>query len=421
MRIRLMCVVAALALVQGVLADRAAGWDFPRGPVSGTGADLQEKLITPMNVGSLTRIWARGKTGAYWGGVTVEAGRLFYGTGYGYRDRNPNLVVARRAATGRLLWSRKLSRPTTSTPVAHGSHVFIFAGADQLHSSGRLYALAARTGRVVWSYGLPGTGYHAPIWPIVHAGVVYMAWDDNRRTVTALDESTGELIWRVRLQQQPGLHLAVADGYLLVGNLAFAPGTGRLLGAFPLPSNGGSVPILTRHAAYEVGTGSDANYQSQIFVRKYPLSCVPGGPVPCRPSWVRTFDGTVQGEVAVTPRHILIPVESNPAAGAGGVIAVGPRRGHLQWAWTGPTGTAGRDVSVGGNVAYLTTWRYYDYRHPRLYAFDTAGCGQPNCPSLGSWATGRQGTSSAASPVIDNGIVYIWNDWQDGVWAFAPS
>jgi outer membrane protein assembly factor BamB len=412
--------LGVLVVAQALCSSSAQAWDFPRGPASGTGANLSEEVITAANVGSLKRVWARGMSGGYSGGVTADAGRVFYGTGYGYLDRNPYLVVARRAATGRLLWSTKLSRPTTSTPVVHDGDVFVFAGADRIHASGRLYALSVRSGRVLWSYGVSGSGYDVPTWPLVHNGLVYMFWHDSDGTMTALDESSGRLVWRIRHQQFNG-QLTFANGYLFNGGRVYAPKTGRFLGTFPEPAQGGSAPILGSDGAYEVGTGEAADGQPHIFVRKYSLTCVPRSTPWCPPVWKRVFDGTTQGAFAVTPHRLLIPVEFNTSTGAGGVLAVGTAAGHPQWKWTAPAGTVGRDVSVGGDVAYLTTWRYSYYQHPRLYAFAAAGCTHPSCSSLGSWATGRQGISFEAAPVIDHGTVFIWNDWQDGVWAFAPA
>ncbi len=88
-------------------------------------------------------------------GAAFLDGRLFRGTGEGN-------VLAYDAATGRKLWSTHIADPTkregiTAAPIAWNGLVFIgTSGSDVYGVRGRVYALDAQSGKVVWeTYTVP--------------------------------------------------------------------------------------------------------------------------------------------------------------------------------------------------------------------------------------------------------------------------
>ena len=88
-------------------------------------------------------------------GAAYLDGRLFRGTGEGN-------VLAYDAATGKKLWSTHIADPAKgesvpSAPIAWNGLVFIgTAGSDRYGVKGRMYALDAMTGKVVWeTYTVP--------------------------------------------------------------------------------------------------------------------------------------------------------------------------------------------------------------------------------------------------------------------------
>lgn len=98
-------------------------------------------------------------------GVAYGDGRLFRGTGDGH-------VLALDAATGRQLWDvviadAKVGESVPMAPVAWNGMVFVGnAGGDNFGVVGRVYALDAATGRVVWQFNtVPDTGAARATWP----------------------------------------------------------------------------------------------------------------------------------------------------------------------------------------------------------------------------------------------------------------
>lgn len=99
-------------------------------------------------------------------GVAYLDGRLF-------RGANDGRVYALDAATGRELWNVRLGSPERgetfpAAPVAWRGRVFIGnAGGDNLGVTGRMMALHAETGGVVWTFDIvPRAGPAAATWPL---------------------------------------------------------------------------------------------------------------------------------------------------------------------------------------------------------------------------------------------------------------
>jgi alcohol dehydrogenase (cytochrome c) len=95
-------------------------------------------------------------------GVAFLDGRLFRGTQDGR-------VIALDAATGRKLWETTIADPKTgesvpAAPIAWQGMVFIGnAGGDRYEGRGRIYALDAGTGKMLWeTYMVPNPGPPAP-------------------------------------------------------------------------------------------------------------------------------------------------------------------------------------------------------------------------------------------------------------------
>jgi eukaryotic-like serine/threonine-protein kinase len=88
-----------------------------------------------------------------------------------------------------------------SSPVASEGRLYV-GSAD-----GNVYALAADTGRIMWSFK---TGQKVRATPTLHNGVVHIgSWDG---TVYALDASTGEARWKTPIGGQIQTTALVADG-----------------------------------------------------------------------------------------------------------------------------------------------------------------------------------------------------------------
>jgi len=98
-------------------------------------------------------------------GVAFEGGRLFRGSGDGH-------VFAIDAKTGRSLWDVAIADPARGetvplAPVAWNGMVFAGnAGGDIFGVTGRVYALSAEDGRVLWQFDVvPDSGPARATWP----------------------------------------------------------------------------------------------------------------------------------------------------------------------------------------------------------------------------------------------------------------
>ncbi len=114
---------------------------------------------------------------------------------------------ALNATTGRQKWAYTTSYDVYSSPAVADGMVYFGAEAN-------LYALNASTGALLWSY--PGG-----IWmngsPTVVDGVVYLGSDSDGEDVFALDASTGALIWSYSTGGGVNGAPAVVNGVVYVG------------------------------------------------------------------------------------------------------------------------------------------------------------------------------------------------------------
>jgi outer membrane protein assembly factor BamB len=101
-------------------------------------------------------------------------------------------VVALDAETGKVRWKVSMA-PTESSPLVVGGLVYV---GDW---SGKLYALNAKSGRVVWTYQTGGKIKDG----VAYAGgrVYFGSYDTN---VYALNARTGKLVWKAGAQQRLG-------------------------------------------------------------------------------------------------------------------------------------------------------------------------------------------------------------------------
>ena len=195
----LVAFVTALALALSIAAiaprsSRAAGGDswpqFQYGPTH-TGFNPAEHILTVDNVGGLSLAWHQ-PVGApiegtplgqpLYGTPIVSGGRVFalgfYGGLFAYRESD-----------GRGLWSASLGVPASSiTPVVYGTRVIAAGG--QWDKGGTVAAFGVGSGRRAWSTHLPDTVDLSS--PVLYGGNVYVGAGG---TLYALSARTGKILW----------------------------------------------------------------------------------------------------------------------------------------------------------------------------------------------------------------------------------
>ncbi|MDX6520471.1 MAG: hypothetical protein QOF08_1076 [Gaiellales bacterium] len=204
---------AAAPLAVAVASD----WTGYLGGPAHTSAS-PETAITPANAASLTRAWlwtppaATGSqpAAALNASPTVASGRVFIGS-------NTGVFYALSETTGKRLWSRNLGHTPSLTCSARGitstatvapdpsrggtATVYVSGGA------GKLFALDASTGAVVWKrqvtpVSTTENAYYAWSSPTLAAGHIYLGLASQcdsplvRGGVVEIDQSTGQVLRR---------------------------------------------------------------------------------------------------------------------------------------------------------------------------------------------------------------------------------
>jgi len=169
-------------------------------------------------------------------GVAYSDGRLFRGTGDAH-------VLAIDAADGKQLWDVSIGDPKKGesvpmAPIASNGLVFVGnAGGDNFGVIGRIYALDAARGRVVWQFNtVPDSGPALATWP--KASPKNPPSGGATWTSYALDESNG-ILYVPAGNPAPDFAHALRPGENLYTNalLALDAKTGRLL-AYVQPLKG---------------------------------------------------------------------------------------------------------------------------------------------------------------------------------------
>ena len=127
-----------------------------------------------------------------------------------------------RDASGGIAWNTfpGFPWPGRGWPAVSDGVVYVSSWDPAFSDDGRLHALAASTGELLWEYEVEGQ----PSWPVALDGVVYVSSSGDR--LYALDASTGELIWEYEgLVSGPP---AVSGGVVYVGSWDPISNDGRL-------------------------------------------------------------------------------------------------------------------------------------------------------------------------------------------------
>jgi polyvinyl alcohol dehydrogenase (cytochrome) len=193
-------VVAAMALLPLGLAPPAmAGWPL-YGHDLANSRHARSAGPSPSQVPSMTQAWTfKSPTGDFTGTPVVSHGVLVAGD-------NGGTVYALDAATGRVIWSKKLGDPIVGTAAIArraGRGGTVYVPIAQIGRP-RLVALSLQRGRTRWETTLirhPGADVFGS--PVYWRGKVYIGTsgpnNDNttaRGSVVALDEQSGAIRWR---------------------------------------------------------------------------------------------------------------------------------------------------------------------------------------------------------------------------------
>jgi outer membrane protein assembly factor BamB len=256
------------------------------------------------------------------------------------RVGGPYRVAALSAATGATLWTFHTAWLIRSSPAVVDGVVYVSS------EDGRMYALDAATGHMVWGTQLEEL-FSVMSTPAVAAGIVYLQAGSN---VVALDAGTGALVWQSDCHGEINSRIAVVDGVVY--------GTGFL---------GGSLSYM---CAWDAATG--------------------------QPIWdVQIETGGVSDFVSdfVTDGRTIYGVASQT------VFALDAGTGAEIWQQDGGAGFS--YLSLANGVLYVGENGAIFYHHRGLVnAFD---------PSTGAllWSDKLDALREVAIPVIADGRLYL--------------
>jgi glucose dehydrogenase len=198
--------LAALAIVTAMTTAGAAmaqsgksDWPQFRHDTRHSGVNLAERMLSPTTVLDLEPAWTFTTGGLVTASPAVVKGVL-------YVPASDGRVYALNATTGVLIWQSVPIEAGYPSPAVVGGRVYVGTGVDFC----RLYALDAATGAVLWSTPEIGGGITSPA---VAGGRVYVG---AGKSLYALDAVTGAFVWTAPIDtifSSP----AVAAGKVYVG------------------------------------------------------------------------------------------------------------------------------------------------------------------------------------------------------------
>lgn len=175
------------------------------------GSNTADQMVA-YDVADGRRLWTSPARLGNWqdGTPSTDAGRVFVGAANG--------LVARDGATGEVLWVHRSAGPshlrqnaTPATPAAVGAVVYMG------FPDGRVTALDAASGSVIWNRTLPGRldfgGVHSS--PAVSGDTVYVG--SNNGSFYALDRASGEIVWEREIGTWVGAGPAISGNAVVFG------------------------------------------------------------------------------------------------------------------------------------------------------------------------------------------------------------
>ena len=198
--IALVCLVVMLFVSTVAAIAQAQGWKEFGGPRRNFTVDVKGLAASWPATGP-RQLWKR-ELGEGFSPVAADAKRLYTM----YQRGDEEVVIAMNAADGATLWQQAYTAPITvnmsrapgprATPLVVDDMVFTIG------ATGKLHALRARDGEVIWTHDLHGTlkghvqdEYYAAS-PIAYRDTIIVPVGGAGRSVMAFNQKTGAIAWQ---------------------------------------------------------------------------------------------------------------------------------------------------------------------------------------------------------------------------------
>jgi outer membrane protein assembly factor BamB len=178
---------------------------------SGTSRKSKMNRVFCLDLATGKEVWGEKVEYSCWGSPLLAGKHVLFPTGNGTfsEDRQPvaGLLLCRDAATGAPVWERALPNSLVGKPAADRYQVYVGC------RDGNCYALDRHTGEVVWSKNLQAPVLASPAVDVHPKGrvgeLVYAVGSTGR--VEALAAADGSLVWAVNLTSLVGMPHVMAD------------------------------------------------------------------------------------------------------------------------------------------------------------------------------------------------------------------
>jgi polyvinyl alcohol dehydrogenase (cytochrome) len=452
----------ALGVAMSVGAAAPAGADTPAWPMGGhdfqnTRSNPVQKTVSAANAGRLAAKWTATAHGDVSATPAVAGGAVYFPDWAGY-------LTKADARTGATIWSRKLSDygynsaadlVSRTSPAVVGNVVYIGdqgGGSFVAPSPGRLLAVDARNGRLLWSTVVnPHPFSIVTQSPIVSDGVVYVgaasAEENNaafipgyvcctfRGSFSAVDAATGQVKWTTYMVPDNGNAPGGYSGAAVWGSTPALDARSRTVyvttgNNYAVPEEvkacqdaGGSPSACLDPAdhidavvAMDTSTGAVRWATGVQGFDDWIVSCIPvGAPNPCPTATPGPDFDFGQGPILYSVKKATGGTRRLVGAGAKSGIfwALDAVTGQIVWSTqAGPGSTLG---GIQWGSAYDGVRIYLAEANSAFLPYDH----DPSLPPTGSWAaldpaTGRilwqtpdpSGSFDTGPVSVSNGVVY---------------
>jgi outer membrane protein assembly factor BamB len=301
-----------------------------------------------------------------------------------YVGSDDGRLYALGAKAGAVLWSRQTGGPVRSSPAVAGGTVFVGS------SSGYLYAFGAATGAVRWRRDLGGA-VTAP--PLVASGQVIVG--SRGGDVYAFDAATGARNWRHHTWAVWDA-AAAANGLVYVTSdrqrvFALHATTGSVAWTADIRGRGRGVPAV---AGGRVFVGTDRG-------RVYAFDAADGRELWRTNALVHGATGVVRMAPAVADGRVYVTAGETLASGkmTGHAVALGVADGRIVWRATLADYSTSSPAYADG-VLFLGSFDH------RLYAFDAQN-GDELWNSGWKFEGGFFSRGISTSPAISDGRLFV--------------
>ena len=320
-------------------------------------------------------------------------------------------LYALDAAAGDLLWRRgwgsQIGACGTSTPVVSDGIVYVVSSCQdcevvwgKLHGTrGDLSALDASTGELLWRYD-NGVAQNTS-WPVVSDGRVYIKSSGGR--VTALDGMTGTVLWEYKARNylvggEPSIDDPIVSGGLVYlrensGLSALDAITGRLLWRYEVEDGGSSSELVVSRGVVYAGFSDGYTYAVDAGTGDLLWRSETGGLLRPLTDKIRGSSPVVSGGVVYTG-SVGYGTRFN-----GRVSALAASTGEQLWQYE-VYGSVDFSPIVSRGVVYAASWDSTPLRGGHVYALDAV---------TGSllWRHDTYVGQRWSSPVVSGDIVYV--------------